>query len=322
MVKVSVIIPIFKTEKFIERCVRSLMEQTLDSIEYIFVNDCTPDKSVEIIERVVEDYPHRKSFIKIISHEKNRGLASTRNTGLRAATGNYIIYCDSDDWIDTNAYELMYLKAIETNADIVVSDYYKDYPNFSQVQKQDYPEDSINCIQEMLRGHLHCATWNKLIKKSIYINNKIIFPDGINMWEDVLTVIPLFYYAKKIVYIPHAFYHYIQYNTNSYTFKLNNSSMNNLVSAINLLSDFFYKTNTNDLFKEAFLYKKLTVKLNLMINSDCNKRKELNKLYPETNHIIWSYKVMSLYWRIALICAKYNCLGIFNIMVLLSKLKP
>lgn len=98
--------------------------------------------------------------------------------------------------------------------------------------------------------------------------------------------------------------------------------MNNLVSAINLLSDFFYKTNTNDLFKEPFLYKKLTVKLNLMINSDCTKRKELNKLYPETNHIIWSYKAMSLYWRIALICAKYNCLGIFNIMVLLSKLKP
>lgn len=169
MVKVSVIIPIFKTEKFIERCVRSLMEQTLDSIEYIFVNDCTPDKSVDIIERVVEDYPHRKNFIKIMSHEKNLGLASTRNTGLTVATGDYIIHCDSDDWVDKNAYELMYLKAIKTDADIVVSDYYKDYPNFSQVQKQNYPANSISCIKEMLRGNLHCGTWNKLIKK-IYIS--------------------------------------------------------------------------------------------------------------------------------------------------------
>lgn len=211
MMKVSVIIPIFKTEKFIERCVRSLMEQTLDSIEYIFVNDCTPDKSVEIIERVVEDYPHRKSFIKIISHEKNRGSASTRNTGLRAATGNYIIYCDSDDWIDTNAYELMYLKAIETNADIVVSDYYKDYPNFSQVQKQDYPEDSINCIQEMLRGHLHCATWNKLIKKVYILITKSYFLMELICGKMFLPLFHCFIMQKRLfIYLMHFI---IIYNT-------------------------------------------------------------------------------------------------------------
>ena len=105
-IKISVCIPVYGVEKYIERCIRSLWEQTMqDGIEFIFVNDCTKDKSIEIIEQVLEEYPHRKKQTTIIHHPKNSGLVAARNTALAHAKGQYIIHCDSDDWCDLDLYE-------------------------------------------------------------------------------------------------------------------------------------------------------------------------------------------------------------------------
>ena len=104
VVKISVIVPIYNVRLYIERCVRSLMEQTLENIEFIFVNDCTPDDSMDILHHVLKEYPKRRKQIKIIEHETNRGISAVRNTGLKNATGQYIIYCDSDDWVEKNMY--------------------------------------------------------------------------------------------------------------------------------------------------------------------------------------------------------------------------
>lgn len=123
MPKVSIIIPVYGVEKYIERCARSLFEQTLDDIEYLFIDDCTPDKSVEILKRVLEEYPHRKSQVVIHRMEQNSGQAKVREWGMRNARGEYVIHCDSDDWLDVHMYEEMYNKAIEEDADVVVCDY-------------------------------------------------------------------------------------------------------------------------------------------------------------------------------------------------------
>ena len=121
MPEVSVCIPVYGVEKYIERCARSLFEQTMtDGIEFIFVNDCTTDKSIEILERILAEYPGRQAQTKIIHHATNKGLVAARNTGLAHATGDYIIHCDSDDWVDLNFYESLYKKAVETGADVVV----------------------------------------------------------------------------------------------------------------------------------------------------------------------------------------------------------
>lgn len=105
MPKVSIIIPVYGVEKYIERSARSLFEQTLDDIEYLFIDDCTPDKSVEILKRVLEEYPHRKSQVVIHRMEQNSGQAKVREWGMRNATGEYVIHCDSDDWVDMHMYE-------------------------------------------------------------------------------------------------------------------------------------------------------------------------------------------------------------------------
>lgn len=122
---VSVIVPIYKTERFIKRCLQSLFEQTLSDIEYIFVNDCTPDKSMEILSEVLNtSYSHKKPQVKIVSHDKNRGASVARNSGLSAATGQYVIFADSDDWVKQDAYAMMYEKAVKHDYDIIWSDYY------------------------------------------------------------------------------------------------------------------------------------------------------------------------------------------------------
>ncbi|MDR0829587.1 MAG: glycosyltransferase, partial [Prevotellaceae bacterium] len=110
---VSILVPIYKVSAYIERCAHSLFQQTFENIEYIFVNDCTPDDSIEKLQKIIEQYPNRKPFVKIIHHKKNRGLAETRNTALYNSTGKYIQHIDSDDYIELNMIEEMYKKAIE-----------------------------------------------------------------------------------------------------------------------------------------------------------------------------------------------------------------
>ena len=111
MPKVSIVIPIYNVEKYIIKCAKSLFEQTLDDIEYIFVNDCTPDNSIKVLLEVLEQYPNRKQQVKIITHKINLGAAIARKNGILAATGKYIIHCDGDDWTAPDMYQRLYEKA-------------------------------------------------------------------------------------------------------------------------------------------------------------------------------------------------------------------
>ena len=109
MIYISVIIPIYKAEDYIERCARSLMEQTMkDGIEFLFINDCTPDNSMTILRRVIANYPERGHQIRIIENNKNLGVSATRRLGVNEANGDYIGWCDSDDWVESEAFERMY----------------------------------------------------------------------------------------------------------------------------------------------------------------------------------------------------------------------
>lgn len=110
MPKVSVCVPIYCVEKYIEQCARSLFEQTLNDIEFVFVDDCSPDKSVDVLERIIKDYPQRLEQIKLIRHEKNQGHCGVFKTLLTNASGKYVITCDSDDWVELDMYEKMYQK--------------------------------------------------------------------------------------------------------------------------------------------------------------------------------------------------------------------
>lgn len=122
--KVSILIPVYGVEKYIERCARSIFDQTYQNLDIVFVDDCTPDKRIEILRRVLDDYPERKAQTRIIRHEHNRGLAAARNTAVAAATGTFLTHVDSDDWLELDAVEELVKKQVETGAEIVTGEVY------------------------------------------------------------------------------------------------------------------------------------------------------------------------------------------------------
>lgn len=210
MYKVSVIVPIYNTEKFIERCARSLFKQTLADIEYIFVDDHSQDNSIPILRSVIDCYPKRKPHTKIFQHDRNLGTLCTKLDGLRSATGEYFIVCDSDDWVDVEAYQTFYEKAKETGADIVIGDYLKEYNNFSEYCSHS-PGNLSNGIDIIKNSYLSGFEWQEctgIFKNQQGILSTIERIEGLCMWDDVYVGIVLFYYAKKVVHIPKPFYHY------------------------------------------------------------------------------------------------------------------
>ena len=119
--KVTIITPIYNAELFIERCVKSLFNQDLDNIEYIFINDYSSDNSLKILKSLIENSP-RKKDVKLLENKENLGVAKTRKKGMLEATGDFVIQIDADDWIDANMISTLYNKAIENNSDIVTCD--------------------------------------------------------------------------------------------------------------------------------------------------------------------------------------------------------
>ena len=120
---VSICVPIYGVEKYIERCAISLFEQTYKNIEYIFVNDCTQDNSIDVLKSIIEKYPVRKNCVRIINHERNKGLGAARNTAITNATGMFIMHVDSDDYVEKDIVERLVKKQNENNSDIVTCGY-------------------------------------------------------------------------------------------------------------------------------------------------------------------------------------------------------
>ena len=215
--KVSVCVPIYGVEKYIKQCVRSLMEQTMtDGIEFIFVNDCTKDKSMSILNQVLEEYPHRLDQVKIIEHEVNKGLPSARNTALNEAKGEYIVHCDSDDWVEPTMYESMYNKAKISNADIIGCGFYIENGNNSIPIIDNFnhsPIDGLKCL--LVMRDMHFNVWQRLVKKSLYTDNCIVFDERFNLGEDCYACIRLHSVAQKLSTVRKPLYHYRTSNKNS-----------------------------------------------------------------------------------------------------------
>lgn len=210
MPKVSVIVPVYGVEKYIERCVRNLFEQTLNDIEYIFVDDCTPDKSIEILNSIIEEYRLRLSkenkVVRIERKSTNSGLPAARRHGLQFATGSYILHCDSDDWVDKDMLRQMYNTAVKEQSDCVVCDYFVTDTITEKIIKGTNTTDKYCIISEILSDKIAGSLWNKLFSRRLY-EQELTYPTG-SMAEDVATSVQLLYYADKVSYIPSPFYYY------------------------------------------------------------------------------------------------------------------
>lgn len=203
MAKISIIIPVFGVEDYIERCARSLFEQTLVDIEYIFVDDCSPDNSILKLQETIECYPNRKDKVKIIKHDINQGLPGARHTGFLNASGEFILHCDSDDWLLPETCEELYNKAKEENSDVVVFDIQRtDGIYITSANTTDVHQFTL----DMMYMRSAWSVVNKMFKRSVY---DVVqqFPTK-NVAEDMGLCLQLIYGCKRMSYISKPYYQY------------------------------------------------------------------------------------------------------------------
>ena len=212
MTKVSVYIPVYKAGPFMEKCCRTLFEQTLTDLEYVFVDDCTPDDSMEILKQVLDQYPHRKNGVKILRNETNLGVAKTIKKAIEACTGEYLIRCDPDDYVATDLYEKMLQKAQMENADVVVCDYAEVKADKITPRLQPTFQDGLEAMRLIMQPKLAPSLCNKLFHK--YLITQIEIWPNINYGEDTILSFQLFYNCRHAISLPYVGYFY-QFNHNS-----------------------------------------------------------------------------------------------------------
>ena len=275
---ISVIVPVYNVEKYIERCVRSLFQQTLNDIEYIFVDDCGKDQSISLLKRVLEEYPDKKECVQIISHERNLGSAAARHTGLQRAKGEYVIYCDSDDWVAENMYELLYNEAKKGNYDIVYCNYAEIRNDIPVLFSQDIVcHSNIDYVKKLLSGELSAYLWNKLIKRDLY--ERIDVPFGKNMWEDLYMCVQMFYHAQNIQYLNSNYLYF--YNIDNIQCVTHSDSKRNFYDMVDnsmSIESFLEKKNINKSFVDS---RKMYCKMIMLVSG--YELEKWNKIFPEVN---------------------------------------
>lgn len=213
----SIVVPIYGVEKYIAKCAETLFGQTYANIQFVFVNDGTKDGSMEVLAGVLESFPHLKDRVVVVNKE-NGGLPAARATGMEYATGDYVLHVDSDDWLETDAVELIARKAEETDADIIYFDFYKVYSNRRKHDREyDYTAaDKAKFIRNLFNYNSYGYVWNKCVRRELYLKNKVYFPKYA-MHEDIYLMTQLIWYAGSIVHLKRPLYHYRRTNPGSIT---------------------------------------------------------------------------------------------------------
>ena len=242
MPKVSVIVPIYNVEKYLEKCINSLLSQTLEDIQIILVNDGSKDNSGNIAKEYEKNNKDRVIYVE----KENGGLSDARNYGLKYATGDFIAFLDSDDYIEKNAYEEMYNKAIEENADYVECDFIWEFPNKIRVDKQ-YPYKNK---KEML-SFVRVVAWNKLIKRQLITDNNLEFPKGLR-YEDVEFTYKLIPFVNRFAYVDKPFIHYVQREDS--IANVQNERTAEIFTVLNNVIEFYKKNNIYEEYRNELEY--------------------------------------------------------------------
>lgn len=272
MPKVSIIVPVYNVEKYIEKCLNSLVKQTMEDIEIIIVNDGSKDNSINVINKFIKQYPEKIQYLE----KENGGLSDARNYGLPYAKGEYIAFLDSDDYVEEDMYEKMYKLAKKENSDMVECDFIWEYPN---KQKEDIGQIYTN--KKQMLEKVRVVAWNKLIKTNIVIENKITFPKGYR-YEDVEFTYKLVPYLNKVSFLKKPCVHYVQ-RENSIS-NLQNERTKEIFNVLDHVLDFYKKNNIYDEYKEEleYIYTRYLLCSSLLRMVKIKNKKIKNKLLEET----------------------------------------
>ena len=244
MKEISIIIPIYNVEKYVAECLNSVISQTYDhsKIECIIVDDCTPDKSMDVVNKIIGEYNGEMTFITR-RHKENKGLSAARNTGISIATGEYLYFLDSDDYIYPNSLELL-MEGVEKNKDIdmVVGNFFDERIN--KLQMNIHNNEMLKSIDLLYFGKMeNKSASNKLIKRKLFSIHDLRFPVG-RYYEDIVLNYQLFSYVDKVYVVSQCTYFYRD-NINGIIRKQSIEKLSKSIDDYLFALDFFI-SNLND----------------------------------------------------------------------------
>lgn len=293
MVKVSVVVPVYNAEKYIDRCINSIITQTLEDIEIILINDGSRDKSLEICKK----YEYIDSRVRVID-KSNSGVSSSRNLGIDISTGEYITFIDSDDWIEPNMIENLYIKAKEYKGSIVISNYFRNYINEQHIINLNIKDEYLekNEIKEKLIFPLigkqyidekdnilgFRSPWAKLFRLDIIKEHKIRFKEELTIYEDALFNIEFLSKVNKVIIDKNAYYHYFN-NSNSTLNSYNENCWIINKNYIELVSEFLIQNNYKNQIGNRFIFMKLDLVTKAIFN-ECKSTSKKN-IYKRIKNI-------------------------------------
>lgn len=276
---ISVIIPVYNVEKYIDKCARSLFSQTFKDCEYIFVNDASTDRSMDILYDVILEFPDIVTII--INHEYNKGTAQARDCGLNVAVGQYVLMVDSDDFIESNMLEILYSEALTTSADIVVCDMIYEFPNQSIYYSDALPGNPKDWFLAILSNDKTSPSLcNKLVYIELYLKEGNRNDLKMKYKEDMFVSVRLYCSARKIVKINKALYHYVKQNAASATTTINKSHFEDTIIFWSKLIDFLEQNNSYETYIDKINYLKVKDKIKLMFGTkDVRNRKIYSDMF-------------------------------------------
>ena len=292
-IKVSILVPFYKVENYVGRCVESLFTQTYKNIEYVFVNDCTPDGSMEVINEKIDKYGMTDKC-KMIIHEQNQGISSSRNDCLDNMTGDFFLFIDSDDYIDKDMVELLVDAAIKEDADISGCGYIEEFADHSVEHPQKYTNDHGEMMRAITLLTIKGVMWKLLVRSTIVTEHKdeVRFIPDRNMVDDYFFCCQIFYYAKRFASVDRCMYHWIQYNPNNYT-HTTVFAVESQAAAIRKTEDFYREKGVYDVVKTELIQRKFISKLPLLFDKECIDVVRWRNLFPESNNV-WKNMSFSL----------------------------
>jgi glycosyltransferase involved in cell wall biosynthesis len=274
---ITVIVPVYNAEEYLHKCINSILNQTFSGFELLLINDGSTDSS----GKICDEYANTDIRIKVY-HKENGGVSSARNVGINNSNGDFLIFVDSDDYIETKMLEDMYRNSQITKSDIVGCDFYQEYENLS-IYTSAYFENRQEFLRAVIRNYWG-VMWKILVKNDLYKKNNIQFPKNIDGGEDYFVCINLLFYANKVSCINKAYYHYNRINFNSIMAIQSKAKILHQVEATKMVEDFLINKGISQIYRKELNIRKFLAKQGLF-KIDFNL---WQKTFPESSGA-WRY---------------------------------
>ncbi|MDD5783069.1 MAG: glycosyltransferase family 2 protein [Muribaculaceae bacterium] len=313
MAKISIIVPVYNTAKYLERCIDSIVAQTYTDWELLLIDDGSTDRSGDICDRYAASDPRIQAF-----HKPNGGLTSARNHGLERASGEWITHIDSDDWVEPEMLAKMLAKAEESDADVVIGDFYFAWDDQRKLyQSIDWDDDKTASLNRYIAS-VWTTAWGSIAKRSLYIDNNIKSPEGITYCEDFHLMVRLCYFAKHIAHLKRPLYNYWQQQESLMHNKTENAEKDSQHVYLDIVQ-FFKNYGVYADYRRTLCWRMISTYAETVLN--VSYWDDFRRILPEKRHFICSHPYINAKLKLNMWCLTHHLSLVSHLMLWARKIK-